>query len=302
MYISLDSYRVFYHVAQQRSFTKAAHALYSNQPNVTRTIKNLEQALGCMLFVRSSRSVCLTPEGERLYAHIKIAMEQITIGETEIMRLKNLESGSLSIGVSEVALRCFLLPVLKEYRNQYPQVRLKVSNHSTPQAIAALQAGSVDIAFVTMPTEQLHHVEIKPLGEYHEAAVAGPAFSELEGKNLTLAEIAEYPIVSLGKETQSYVSYDGWFGDHGLEFMPDVEAATADQILPLVRNNLGIGFIPEAFLQDREAADVYRLKLTQPIPKRVICCAHQKGKPLSVAATALENMLEDFAGKIQESV
>ena len=67
MHINLDSYRVFYYVAQYRSFTKAAEMLYSNQSNVTRTIKNLEQVLGCTLFNRTSRSVQLTPEGEELF-------------------------------------------------------------------------------------------------------------------------------------------------------------------------------------------------------------------------------------------
>ena len=70
MHINLDSYRVFYYVAQYHSFTKAAEILYSNQPNVTRTIKNLEQALDCTLFSRTSRSVQLTPEGEELFSHI----------------------------------------------------------------------------------------------------------------------------------------------------------------------------------------------------------------------------------------
>ena len=55
MEISLDYYRVFYHTARCGSITRAAELLYSNQPNVTRTIKNLEQALGCKLFIRSSR-------------------------------------------------------------------------------------------------------------------------------------------------------------------------------------------------------------------------------------------------------
>ena len=82
MYISLDAYRVFYFVAQYRSFTRAAEALYSNQPNVTRTIKNLEQSLGCSLFLRSSRNVQLTPEGEELYAHISLALQQIHAGES----------------------------------------------------------------------------------------------------------------------------------------------------------------------------------------------------------------------------
>lgn len=107
MYINYDYYRVFYYVAKYQSITQAANALMNNQPNVTRTVKNLEHELGCVLFVRSNRGVRLTPEGEQLYAHIKIAVEQIQQGEEELSRNKTLQSGTVSISVSEVALRCF---------------------------------------------------------------------------------------------------------------------------------------------------------------------------------------------------
>ncbi len=62
MLISYDAYRVFYTVARLGSFTKAAGALLSSQPNLTRTIRNLESALGCTLFVRSNRGAVLTPD------------------------------------------------------------------------------------------------------------------------------------------------------------------------------------------------------------------------------------------------
>ena len=70
MNISYDSYRVFYHAAKYGGFTQAANALGGNQSNITRTIKNLEAALGCKLFVRSNRGAQLTPEGKKLYAHV----------------------------------------------------------------------------------------------------------------------------------------------------------------------------------------------------------------------------------------
>ena len=63
MNISYDSYRVFYYAAKFRSFSQAAAALYSNQPNVTRMIRKLESELGCALFFRSPQGVRLTPEG-----------------------------------------------------------------------------------------------------------------------------------------------------------------------------------------------------------------------------------------------
>jgi len=113
MQISYDYYRVFYHVAKFRSFTRAAEVLLSNQPNVTRAVKNLESALGCTLFIRSNRGVQLTEEGERLYAHIRLAFEHIQRGEEELALSKSLGSGLVSIGASETALHGLLLPVLE---------------------------------------------------------------------------------------------------------------------------------------------------------------------------------------------
>ena len=85
MYISCDYYRVFYYVAKYGSVSQAAKLLLNNQPNLTRTIKNLESELGCPLFSRSNRGMKLTPEGERLYAHIRVAFEHIEAGEAEII-------------------------------------------------------------------------------------------------------------------------------------------------------------------------------------------------------------------------
>ena len=65
--------------------------LLNNQPNLTRTIKNLESELGCPLFSRTNRGMKLTPEGEKLYSHIKIALKHIEAGEDEITDVKNLQ-------------------------------------------------------------------------------------------------------------------------------------------------------------------------------------------------------------------
>ena len=60
--ITYDYYRIFYYVAQYKSFTKAAAALGNNQPNITRCMNNLEAELDCKLFLRSNKGVLLTPE------------------------------------------------------------------------------------------------------------------------------------------------------------------------------------------------------------------------------------------------
>ena len=124
--INYDYYRIFYYVAKYGNISQAAKMLMNNQPNLTRSIKNLEGELGCTLFVRSNRGMKLTPEGEKLYSHIRIALEHIEAGEEEISRSKNLEGGAIYVSASEVALNCCILPIFKKYRTLYPKVKIRI--------------------------------------------------------------------------------------------------------------------------------------------------------------------------------
>lgn len=292
MNISYDYYRIFYYVAKHGSFTHAAEALFQNQPNLTRAIKTLENELGCTLFVRSSKGVVLTPDGERLYAHISSAMEHILAGEEEVATNKSLEGGTLSIGASEIALRCFMLPILNQYRRQYPGVRIKISNHSAPRAISRLKNDLVDLAVVTTPMAENSDIVTSNLKTFCEVPIAGESFRDLaQGKPLSLHNIAEYPIVSLGSQTSTYDYYLHLFQKHGLDFEAEIEAATADQLLPLIQHNLGIGFVPEAFLSNYKNDRVYRIPLDIPYPTREIVLVKKRSRPLSRPAKALERMI-----------
>lgn len=289
MYISYDYYRVFYYVAKYGNVSQAAKLLLNNQPNLTRTIRNLESELGCPLFSRTNRGMKLTPEGERLYAHVRIAFEHIEAGEAELTEARNLQTGTVYIAASEVALRCLLLPVLKQYRLLYPGVHIRISNHSTPQAIAALKDGAADIAVVTTPTvhsASLAETVIRPI---QEVAVCSSAFPALTDRPVALSEPLDYPIISLGPDTKSFAFYSDFFTGHSLPFHPAIEAFTADQILPMVEADLGIGFVPNELLTPESR--VCRIDLKAQIPERQVVLIKRKGQPLSVAARKLEHMI-----------
>lgn len=291
MYINYDYYRIFYYVAKYQNFTQAANVLMNNQPNVTRTIKKLENELGCRLFVRSNRGVKLTPEGEKLYGHVRIAIEQIEAGEQELAMDRSLQSGMVCIGVSESALRCFLLPVLKEYQQQHPGIRLRVSNCTTPQAVAALNSGAVDLALATAPTEGLESMTVREVRKIQDVAVCGTAYAHLPAQPLSPSRLSALPIVSLGPHTRTYDFYSEWFLQHKLVFSPDIEVSTADQILPIVKSGLGVGFVPQEFLTGQDAENIVTLQLTERIPPRSICLIERTDRPLSIAAKELARML-----------
>ena len=104
MEITYDYYRIFYYAAKYKSFSKAAEILMSNQPNITHFMNNLENQLGCRLFIRSNRGVTLTREGEKLYKHVTIAYQHFQLAELELANDKSLQSGIITVGVSEIAL------------------------------------------------------------------------------------------------------------------------------------------------------------------------------------------------------
>lgn len=296
MHISLDSFRTFYYVAQYQSITKAAEILYNNQPNVTRTIKQLELALGCPLFVRSHKGVQLTPEGEVLLAHIAPAMEYIHSGEEAVRLRANLKDGAVRIAASEIALYHSFLPVIQEFRRRYPEIHLRIYNSTTPQAIHSLQEHLVDLALVNSPLSSHASVEAAELITYHDAAVCGTFFSPSPSAPLTLEQLASYPLVSMKKGTATFELYHSLFQKHGIHMTPSIEATSSSQILPLVRANLGIGFIPEHMaIQEVAAGGIRILPLQQSLPTRSICLLKRKDIPLSLAAQTLEQMLFEHA-------
>ena len=293
MSVPYDYYRIFYYVAKYSSFTQAAAALHGSQPNITRTINLLEQELGCRLFERSHRGVTLTPEGERLYAHVQIMQEQMQAAEYELASRRSLHSGQIAIGASETALHGLLLPVLRDFKGRYPGVRLQITNHSTPQAIAALRSGLVELAVVGTPCGEID----APLNEqrlrtFRDLLVAGPDYAYLAQQKLTYSEIARLPMISLGPDSSTHAFYAQLFAEHGAMLEPDIQTATTDQILPLVCYGMGLAFVPEDFAREAIAQkEVVCLQMETPPPPRYISLVKDKSRPLSVAAMELERML-----------
>ncbi len=289
MNISYDHYRIFYYVARYKSFTRAAEMLYSNQPNLTRAIKNLEKQLDCTLFERTNKGVVLTEEGTELYEHISIAFKHIQAGEESISLKNSLQNGVVSLGATEIALRCYLLPILRRYHELYPGIRIKILNVSTPQAIRMVDNRLIDLAVVTTPVELNEKIQTTPLCILREVPVCSTDFEVME--NITLKELAEYPMISLGKGSSTYDLYFKMFAEAGVDFSPDIEAATADQILPLVKHGLGVGFVPEQFLETETG--VKRISLTQGLPEREITLVKKKRHSLTLPARELIKLINE---------
>lgn len=290
MNVNFEYYKIFYYVAKYQNFTKAAQALENSQPNITRAMNCLEQQLNCTLFVRTNRGAQLTPEGEKLFTYVSAAMSQLLAAEEELADSTGLLHGSVSIGASETALNIYLLDRLKNFHMEYPGIRIKIYNHSTPEAVHAVKSGKIDFAVVTTPVEAEAPLKQVLLEPFQEILVGGKTFTALGSQRLSLAELEKYPLICLGRETMTYHFYQQLFLKYGLELMPDTEVATTDQILPLVKSELGLAFLPESMAEDAiRRREIVRIDLQETIPKRNICMVYDSRHPLSAAAKKLRN-------------
>ncbi len=293
MNVNLEYYRIFYYVAKYQNFTRAARAMGNSQPNITRAMNLLEQEIHCTLFIRTNRGVRLTPEGEKLYIRVSAAMEQLQTAEEELHESSGLEHGTISIGASETALNIYLLEKLRTFHMEYPGIRLKIYNHSTPQAVQAVKNGEIDFAVVTTPTDVETPLKKVDLYSFQEILVGGKTFMALGSQELSLAEVQNYPFICLGRETQTWRFYQQIFERHGLELMPDTEVATTDQILPLVKNELGMAFLPEAMAREAiEKGEIIELSLRESVPQRSVCMVYDRQHPLSAAAKELKSRMQ----------
>ena len=120
MDINYELYKVFYYVAKTLSFSDASKALFISQSAVSQSVKTLEKKLGQNLFLRSTKKVQLTTEGEILFKHIEPAMNLIRKGEAQLLDTSSLSGGQLRIAASDTICRYYLVPYLNRFHSAYP--------------------------------------------------------------------------------------------------------------------------------------------------------------------------------------
>ena len=293
---NFEYYKIFYYVAKYENLTKAATALKTSQPAVTRTIHKLEGELGCRLFTRSKTGMKLTPEGRTFYGYVAAGCAQFFKGENDLSNLISLENGTIYISATETALHCYLFQAMEEFNSLYPNVRFKLLNNSTTESVNAVKEGKVDLAFVSANLQVAKPLRMKILRKYRDILIAGMRFEELKAgkEELSLKELVSYPWISLTAETITRRFLNEYFEKNSLTFTPDMELATTDMILPAVRHNLGLGFIPAEFADaELKSGQVFEIKVKEKLPERNIILIYDMEYPQSIAAKEFQKFLKE---------
>lgn len=117
----------FLAVAEEASFTRAAARLGISQSALSQVIRGLEEQLDLRLFARTTRSVSMTPAGERLMALIGPAMGQIDAGLEQVTELRGKPAGTIRISADEYAVQCVLQPVVARFLPEFPDIQVELA-------------------------------------------------------------------------------------------------------------------------------------------------------------------------------
>jgi DNA-binding transcriptional LysR family regulator len=151
--MELRHMRYFVAVAEHLHFGRAAEALMTAQPSLSRQIQQLEEELGVKLFDRNNRNVELTDAGRIFLADARRTLDAADAGMRHARENAEGTRGELRLGFIAGAMMVLLPTVLREYRQRFPNVDIVAQTMSIPDMNAALHSGTLDLAWTIPPPD-----------------------------------------------------------------------------------------------------------------------------------------------------
>lgn len=262
--VELRHLRYFLAVAEELHFGQAAKRLHMAQPPLSQQIRQLERILGHALFVRTSRSVELTPAGEILVERARRTLSKVEEDMEAVRSVGRGEKGSLTVGFVGSAMLTRLPAVLGRYRLLYPKVQLKLHEFHTQLLVDALRNGMVEVGLARDAGEE-DWLRVEPVFVEPFILVVPKAHRLARQKTVAWAELKSEPFVFF-ERTAGQQAWDRTVENcerHG--FQPNVvqEAPQWLTVLRLVGAGLGVTIAPTS-VEGIAAPDVVCRTLTPP--------------------------------------
>src|SRR5882762_3001383 len=163
MKLTLDSrqIRTFCALARTGSFTQAARELHLTQSGISHSMKALERDIGCRLLDRLGKKVVLTQAGEQLLQHATKILQEMENARGAMAHLGKWGGGRLRLGASTTACQHLIPPVLREFKESFPDHAITIEPGDTPELVDALLHQRIDLALSLASNEP--QLEFHPL-------------------------------------------------------------------------------------------------------------------------------------------
>ena len=282
----------FYHVARQRSVSKAARTLELGQPTVTTHLRKLESEFGITLFDRIKRPIQLTSEGITL-------LELVTPVVTSIEVLKRQmdyadRRGSFIVGAYPDLIAHHLPLGIQAFREQYPDIRIRLLARAYEPLIQLVRSGEIDLAFCSPPPPDDPSLEFQELFEYN-AVLMTPLGHPLIGRqNITMEDVVSSPLILPGQESILRQRVDQTMRAEGLQGDVVLSLDNIDSIKRYVEIGLGLAVAVDFAVRPEDHDHVGIVRLDHLFPGSVIGICTLKGKFVGQGVRNFTQMMSDY--------
>lgn len=271
--MTLRHLKIFVSVFQNRSVTKASRELHLAQPSVSLAIRELEEYYGICLFDRIGRTIAPTEGGKEFYGY---AVHIVGLFDEMEKKIRNWDAiGILRVG-SSITIGTHILPALvKRFQKQYPYLKVEAVVGSSAAVEEKLIHNEVDIGLVENTPEQLD-ILAEAFMDDSLCAIAAPDHP-LAGRNqVSLTELAGYPLLMREKGSAVRETMDACFSILQLQIRPAWESASSQAIVRGVAEGLGVSVLPFMMVEEAlESGLVVRVPLENPIRRRLNIVWHK---------------------------
>ena len=260
------------------NITAAAEKLHTSQPGVSKQIKLLEDELGFQIFVRDGRNLSrVTPAGQQVIDRAVRILREVQNIKRLSDEFKDEARGSLSIATTHTQARYVLPDVIKQFRDQYPEVRLHLHQGTSEQIAEMASLDRIDFAIATGSQSLFDGYSLLPCYRWHRHVVVPKGHPLARVKKPTLKQLASYPIITYVFSFSGPSSLHEIFAQEGLVPNVVLTARDADVIKTYVRLGLGVGIVASMAVEEREDSDLVRIDTSHLFPAHVTWIGFRRG-------------------------
>ena len=251
------------------NITAAAERLYTSQPGISKQLKLLEQELGVQLFTRKGKSlVAITPAGRDVISRARKIMREVQNIRSLAREMSGEQEGTLSIATTHTQARYVLPNVIREFRERYPKVNLELHQGTSEQIAELVSANRADFAIATGSRQLFPTLVILPCYDW-DRIILVPKEHPLvnEPGPITVAQLAEHPLITYVFSSTGESSFKRAFADQGLEPRVVFTARDADIIKTYVRMGMGVGVVASMAFEKADERDLVALDAVGLFPR-----------------------------------
>lgn len=290
MNFDLADLRAFLAVADLGSFKAAADALHLSQSALSRRVDKLEDALGVLLFARTTRKVELTTVGRSFVPKARNVLNELESALLGIRDVAERISGEVTLACVPSAVAYFLPGVIRQYHRQYPGIRIRVIDESSSEILLNVARGQADFGLTYIGAQEAD-IEFEPLLE-EPFVVACPKDHPLaRRRKLSWAELAQHDYVTIAQGSGNRLLIDQALAHSSTRPRWFCEVHHVTALVSLVEAGLGLGVVPRLAMPPRGHPSLVSIVLHAPQVSRTLGLIKRRGRALTAAAQLFYDLM-----------